>query len=373
MLSAVEDATTGVINQYIGQLGRRPCLGRLHGRLPSAAFGLRQFLEVLRIQGLIAPASPQPTAEDRWLNRFAEHLVRLCRKNLEEMAISGQVIAIDMSDLSSAYHSADRAFRVPPCFSPDFVGSVFNLAREHQIGLVIPTIDPELPGYSRHRDEFSKHGITVVISKPETIDLTNDKVNTHRWLEEKGFPTVRQSFLEEVLSEPEAWEFPLIVKPRAGSASRGVFRVNTGEQLAFLARQSDAEDLIVQVPAPGREYTVDVLVNRSGRCVCAVPRKRLEVRAGEVSKGITVRHPMVEGLAKSIAEALPGSYGPMNIQIFHDADSGALNVVEINPRFGGGYPLTKAAGGLYIRWILEELLELDSTLDSSLWSDGLDP
>ena len=287
------------------------------------------------------------------------------------MSISGEVIAIDMSDLSSAYHSADRAFRVPPCSSPDFVSSVVNLAREHRVGLVIPTVDPELPVYSRHRDEFSKHGITVLISKPETIDLTNDKVNTHRWLAEKGFPTVRQGFCEEILGEPQNWEFPLIVKPRSGSASRGVFRVGTREQLFFVASQSDPEDLIVQAPALGREYTVDVLVNRSGRCVCAVPRKRLEVRAGEVSKGMTVRHPMVEGLAKSIAEALPGSYGPMNIQIFHDPDSGALNVVEINARFGGGYPLTEAAGGLYIRWILEELLGLDSTLDSRLWTDGL--
>ena len=298
-------------------------------------------------------------------------LLRLCRKNLEELGISGQVVAIDMSDFSSAYHSADRAFLVPPCSSPDFVSSVFDLAREHSIGLVIPAIDPELPVYSRHRDEFSKHGITVLISRPETIDITNDKVNAHGWLEEKVFPTVRQSFAEQVLEEAETWEFPLIVKPRAGSASKGVVRVHTAEQLAFLAGQGHPGDLIVQAIAPGREYTVDVLVNRSGRCVCAVPRKRLEVRAGEVSKAITVRHPMVEGLARRIAEALPGSYGPMNIQIFHDADSGALNVVEINPRFGGGYPLTEAAGGLYIRWILEELLELDSTLDSSLWTDGL--
>ena len=72
-------------------------------------------------------------------------LLRLCRKILEELGISGQVVAIDMSDLSSAYHSADRAFRVPPCSSPDFVASVFDLARQHSIGLVIPTIDPELP------------------------------------------------------------------------------------------------------------------------------------------------------------------------------------------------------------------------------------
>ena len=298
-------------------------------------------------------------------------LLRLCRKNLEELGIGGQVIAIDMSDLSSAFHSADRAFSVPPCSSLDFVASVLRLAREHSIGLIIPTIDPELPVYSRHRNEFSKQGITVLISQPETVGITSDKVSTQRWLQEHGFPTVRQSFFEEVLGEPQNWEFPLIVKPRAGSASRGVSRVDTPEQLVFLASQSDEKDLIVQAPAPGWEYTVDVLVNRSGHCVCAVPRKRLEVRAGEVSKGMTVRHPMVEGLAKNIAEALPGSYGPMNIQIFHDADSGTLNVVEINPRFGGGYPLTEAAGGLYIRWVLEELLGLDSTLDSDLWTDGL--
>ena len=75
----------------------------------------------------------------------------------------------------------------------------------------------------------------MLISRPETIDITNDKVNTHRWLEEKGFPTVHQSFAEQVLEEAETWEFPLIVKPRAGSASKGVVRVHTADQLAFLA------------------------------------------------------------------------------------------------------------------------------------------
>jgi carbamoyl-phosphate synthase large subunit len=101
-----------------------------------------------------------------------------------------------------------------------------------------------------------------------------------------------------------------------------------------------------------------------------VPRRRLEVRAGEVSKGITVREPAVIDLAVRAAEALPGAWGCLNVQIFHDVASGQLAVIELNPRFGGGFPLAWEAGAHYPRWILEEVLGLPSTVHDR-WTDGL--
>ena len=93
------------------------------------------------------------------------------------------------------------------------------------------------------------------------------------------------------------------------------------------------------------------------------------MRAGEVSKGMTVRLPAIEEMAARLCKALPGAYGSLNIQIFHDELSGQMNVIEINARFGGGFPLAWEAGALFPRWIIEEILGLPSTVSFSAWRD----
>jgi carbamoyl-phosphate synthase large subunit len=109
----------------------------------------------------------------------------------------------------------------------------------------------------------------------------------------------------------------------------------------------------VQELARGREFTVNLYVNRAGKCVCAVPHWRVEVRAGEVSKGITVKDPRLMELARRVAEALPGARGPLNMQCFLD-DDGTIAIIEINARFGGGYPLAHKAGARFTDWLLDE-------------------
>lgn len=261
-------------------------------------------------------------------------LVEIFRRTLEHLGLSGSVLAADMSRLSSAAHSADRAFLVPPCSSDDFVPSMLEICAANGVGLIVPTLDPELPIYAEHRDRFAEIGTTVAISSPEAVAIAWDKGRTRDWLVANGFPTVHQATPEEVLSGSNGSVFPAVVKPRVGSASIGFSVVNDLLELEFAVRSGG---FIVQSLAPGHEHTVDVLVNSSGRAVCAVPRRRIEVRAGEVSKGVTVRSPKLEELARSVCDALPGAYGPITVQIFHDDSSGESNVIEINPRFGGGF------------------------------------
>jgi len=122
--------------------------------------------------------------------------------------------------------------------------------------------------------------------------------------------------------------------------------------------------------ASGEEHTVDILIGRGGEVLCAVPRRRIEVRGGEVSKGVTVRNPAIEDVAVRLAGALPGAFGVINVQLFHDAN-GEIAVLEINARFGGGYPLSARAGANYPRWILESLCGLESTARSDQWQSGL--
>lgn len=295
-------------------------------------------------------------------------LMEAFRDDLAALGLEGAVYATDMSDLSAAWHSSDEAFAVPPCTAEGFIPRMLQICEQHSIRLLVPTIDPELGVLAQHRSDFEAVGTHVHVSCPETVAIGGDKVSTHRWLSEAGLPTVRQAPPEDVLAEPESWTWPLLVKPVHGSSSRGVAIV---EEPAALEAATRREPYIVQSIAPGQEYTVSCFVDSQGRARCAVPRKRLETRGGEVSKGVTFRHEGLEELAMRACESLPGARGALNIQIFLDEDSGALNIIELNARFGGGFPLAWQAGARYPQWLIEECLSLPSTAQPDAWKDGL--
>ncbi|MGH2787271.1 MAG: ATP-grasp domain-containing protein [Actinomycetota bacterium] len=295
-------------------------------------------------------------------------LLDIFRRTLSEMDLEGRVMAADMSPLSSAWHSADDAFLVPRCTDKEFVPAMLDLCKNHNVGLLVPTLDPELPVYARHRDAFARIGTTVAISSPEVIAIASDKNETHAWLTEERLPTVRQTTDTGFADNGQKWKFPVLVKPRNGSSSIGVAVVDDYLQFEAATRGGD---FIVQGIAPGHEYTLDVLADRSGNCVCAVPRRRIETRAGEVSKGVTVRSGELIELAGQVCERLPGAFGPLNIQMFFDIESQEINVIEINPRFAGGFPLSWQAGAKYPQWLIEEILGRPSSANPSTWTDGL--
>jgi carbamoyl-phosphate synthase large subunit len=294
--------------------------------------------------------------------------VKILRETLAELGLAGRIVAADASELSAAGQVADALVVLPRVSAADYTSALVEACRRESIRLVIPGIDPELSVLAAAREALANVGATALISAPEVIAIAADKQQTHRWLTENDFPTVRQTTPAAALADPTNWTFPLFGKPRGGSASVGVQRIATIDELRRIA---DLPEVIVQTIAQGDEYTVDVLVNRQGRAVAAVPRRRIEVRSGEVTKAVTVRQPAVIVLASRIAEALPGAYGPLNIQIFHEPSTDTLAVIEINPRFAGGFPLTHAAGGHFARWIIEEILGLPSTASNEHWQDGL--
>lgn len=294
-------------------------------------------------------------------------LIESFRQALSELDVRGRVLGVDAApEMAPAAYLVDKCFAVGRCCDPGFIEEVLRIAIEEDVCLIVPTIDTELPVYAANRQRFVEHGIAVAVSELETVKIACDKVETHRWLEKNGFPTPRQGSPDEVLQSPEQWKFPLILKPRSGSASAGIFMVKSLMALRELA--GGGKDLIVQEVAHGDEYTVNVFV-QEGRCVCAVPHRRIETRGGEVSKGITVRDERLMQLVTAVAETLPGARGALNVQCFVDAD-GAITIIEINARFGGGFPLANRAGAKFPLWLLEPLLEKPSTMTAE-WQDGL--
>jgi len=295
-------------------------------------------------------------------------LLQCWRQARQALGLAGEVLAADCSPLSAAGHAADRFFLVPRCGDPQFVPKMLELCRTFQIAMIIPTIDTELSVYAASRAAFAEVGTVVAVSSPEVVAIGGDKERTHAWLLEAGLPTVRQAPAQSTLANRADWPFPFLVKPRGGSSSIGVAVVRDDEALKMACRGGD---YIAQSIAPGVEYTIDILVGRGGELRCAVPRRRLEVRAGEVSKAMTVRRSDLQELAERVCRSLPGAYACLNLQVFVDEKSGTLNVIELNARFGGGFPLAFQAGARYPQWIIEEQLGLPSTASSNEWKDRL--
>lgn len=299
-------------------------------------------------------------------------LVKLWQRELAE-AGGGDVIVADASKLTAAGRIADAFVEVPRIDDPAFLKAMLELCREREAALIAPTLDLELRAYAASRDSFDHVDTTVLVSAPDVIEIGTDKLKTAMWLEEQGFPSVPTALLSDV--DPDgpssdvdpggpSWDLPWIVKPRHGSASIGLQRIDDLTQLAAFR----GDDVVVQALLQGHEYTVDGWVDRQGRCRCVVPRRRIEIRAGEVAKAVTVRDERIEVLARAVFERLPGAYGALNVQLLTNDDG--LHVIEINPRFGGGYPLSWQAGARFPRWAIEERRG-DAPTVTNDWLDGL--
>jgi carbamoyl-phosphate synthase large subunit len=295
-------------------------------------------------------------------------LLRILEQSIRHLDITSEVIATDISRLSSAYHAASRSRLVPRYSDSGCLAALIKMCREEQIGLIIPTIDPDLKFYSEYREALSDSGVKVLLSGPETVAIGSDKQATHDWLVDHNLPTVRQMDLKTALASSDSDLYPLFIKPRFGSSSVGTKVIQHPDELQGLPKDVP---YIVQSLASGREYTVDVYVDREGRCRCAVPRLRLETRGGEVSKGMSVRVDAVQRLAKQVAETLPGASGVLNVQMFYEHGTNELQIIEVNPRFGGGYPLSDMAGATMAQWVLEDFFALPSTADDGGWKDGV--
>lgn len=278
-------------------------------------------------------------------------LVTILRQVGEEIGRPARVVAVDASPYTSAGWMCDDLRVVPRVTDPSFADRVLEVCDDIEVDHLVPTIDPELPVYAEHRKRFLDAGVVPWISSQETVRIAQNKRLTNEWLRQGAFPTVGQRDLTDALADREL-RFPVVAKPNGGSASLGLVVVRSRDQLALL----DASlDYVVEDVAPGVEHTVDVLVDGSGTCVTAIPRRRLEVRAGEVSKGLTVDDAYLVGVAIEIAESLPGAFGPLNIQMFYDETTSTLNVIEINARFGGGFPLSWNAGAHLPTWLVQHL------------------
>ncbi len=262
-----------------------------------------------------------------------------------------RVVAGDASSLAPALYHADEAVELPLIGSGDYIPRLMEIVEQHQIGIVVPTIDTELAMLAEARDMFESRGCTVVVSTPDVVAMSADKSLTQDFMQQHDIDVPRGWTLE-TLKTLKTSDLPdaLFVKPRDGSSSQHCFKA-TRENLSQVLGM--VPNPIIQQRLHGEEITIDALLDLAGSPVHLVPRKRIRTMAGESIQGVTIDDEQLRPWLLSVLGKLSalGARGPMTLQAFLTSDGPVL--IEVNPRFGGGFPLTNAAGGTYAQWLVD--------------------
>ena len=259
----------------------------------------------------------------------------------KEMKIYGA----DMAGTAPALAYCDYTRKVVAMRDAGYIDNLLRICREDAIDLLIPTIDTDLLVLAEHKDSFAAIGTRVLISEPDKIRICRDKNKTSQFFVDCGLcaPMPINDWKEYKSG------YPAFIKPKDGSSSINAYKVENAEELEVYAGQ--IEDYIVQPFVSGHEYTIDIFCNWDGEPISIVPRERVQVRAGEVLKTkIELDETMIEESRRLCKAFKP--CGPMTVQLIRDAESVDW-FIEINPRFGGGAPLSMKAGARSAEAILK--------------------
>ena len=285
-------------------------------------------------------------------------LLRAFRRAMAELGVTGKLIAADRTSASSAFHSADVGEMVPIVGRIEYVPALLDLVAKHGVGLVVPLTDLDLRCLARQRGKFEDLGCTVMIGSEADVKLCRDKDRSNELFGKAGLATIKTCGLADFRADPF---YPCFVKPIRGSAGIGAGIIRNERELNVHVA-THGELLVVQECIPGQEFTIDVYRDRHGRVRCVVPRQRLAVRAGEVAKGITVKDAELIEAATRLSDLLGDIWGVFCCQC-RRSEGDSPKFFEINPRFGGGAPLSIAAGADLPLYLLQEVLGLPITAE----------
>lgn len=292
-------------------------------------------------------------------------LVNSFRRAAKDLKISLKIFGTDQTELSPALQICDVKFVTCPIRDNGYISEILKIVKKNKIELLIPTIDTELKQLSENKDKFEKLGCRVLISSHDVIDICQDKRETFKFLKKNNFDTPETMSLAKALKDKKL-SMPRFIKPWDGSASKGSQIVKNQEELEFFGKR--IKNCIVQEFIKGQEFTCDAYVDFDMNVRCVVPRRRIEVRGGEVSKGQTCKDAAIMNAVMEVVEALGAGPGIITIQLIANS---SIKFIEINPRFGGGAPLGIGAGANYPMWILQEMIGQKPKIQFDGFRDGL--
>ena len=272
----------------------------------------------------------------------------------------GRVHVANSTDISPAFRVADKSVVTPLIYDNNYISFLLDYCRENNICAIISLFDIDLPILSKHKAEFEAIGVHVIVSDIGVIDICNDKWNTYNFLKKNGFRAPATFLkLQDALDAVAAGSinYPLIIKPRWGMGSISINIVDNEEELKLLYNKSvknifdsylkyessvDTDNcVIIQEMLRGQEYGMDVINDLEGNYINAIVKKKHAMRSGETDCAVTVYDPEAKALGEKLSGLLK-HIANLDADLFINDDG--IYVLEMNARFGGGYPFSHLAG-----------------------------
>lgn len=259
---------------------------------------------------------------------------------------------------------ADRTYTLPRILEPNYIDAIIDACNQENISLVVPTIDTDLLLLAENKSFIEeKTNAKVLISDFQVIEICRDKINTQKYLEENGFG-IPKMYTDEEIRNGDI-KFPLFIKPKSGSSSINTFKVKNNSELNIY--KDIVNDPIVQDFMEGEEFTVDVFLDFDSNIISIVPRLRVATRSGEISKGKIIRdREIIDNVTKLMNVLRP--IGHITVQLMKTEKG--IGYIEINPRFGGGAPMSIMSGAdspeNLFRLLLGEKLEYNENYKDNL-------
>lgn len=276
----------------------------------------------------------------------------------EELEDSGLIVGADLQLNAPALSAADIKVQVPRVYASNYVDKILGICKEYEIRLLISLNDLELPILSAAKARFDALGVKMMVSSPDVIDICFDKKKTFDFIRRIGLncPMTFTDYDAAVNAILDGQlKFPLILKPRWGSGSIGLEKVEDLEELEIIYRllkkkiqrsilkeaSSKNSEILIQEMIDGTEYGLDIMNNLNGEFQNVSVKQKMGMRSGETDKAITVDSKELREIGKTIAKALR-HIGNLDCDILEK--EGSFYVIDLNPRFGGGYPFSHQAG-----------------------------
>lgn len=264
-------------------------------------------------------------------------LLQAFRQASLRLGVNLKIYGADMAGDAPALAFCDYGRKICAMRDDDYIPQLLEICRQDKIDLVIPTIDTDLIVLSGNKERFEKNGTKVLIGTPDKIALCRDKNNTYDFFESCGLKAPKPVNDYRKYTGP----YPCFIKPKDGSSSINAFKVEHERELTAYADRIG--DYIIQPFIDGIEYTIDIFCDFDGNPIYITPRERMAVRSGEVLKTrIVLDEIMIEEAQRLIRHFHP--CGPITVQLIRHRETGENYYIEINPRYGGGAPLSMKAG-----------------------------
>lgn len=292
-------------------------------------------------------------------------LTRYFKETLKKFFPEGKVFTTDMNpELAPAGYVSDGCFKVPRVTDPNYPDILRKICEEQNVGMIIATIDTELLLLADLKEEFKKKGINIMVSDKPFISMCRDKRNTGSFFEDHGVRVPKSV-------DKYHPTFPMFAKPYDGSLSTNLHYIKSADELTSEILE-DPKLLFMEYidKTVYKEYTVDMYYGKDHQVKCIVPRERIEIRAGEINKGCTAKNEILSFLKDKLGY-IEGCVGCICVQLFFHPDTKDMVGIEINPRFGGGYPLSYMCGGNFPELLIREYFLGETVEYFDTWKDGM--